>query len=165
MTLRNTIPGLLLVLMLAACGGGDTALANARPTPDALASAALEAIEAGDEDALAGLMITRAEYETLLWPALPDRDQMPFEFAWSVTAPQSRKARRRALSEYHGVPMELERVELGDDVERHDGFALHRRSRIRVRRTDTGVVGMLPLMDGLVEMDGRWKFMNFVDDV
>lgn len=164
MTLPNTIPGLLLVLVLAACGG-EPPLANARATPEALASAALEAIEAGDEDALAGLMITRAEYETLLWPALPDRDQMPFDFAWSVTAPQSRKARRRVLSEYRGVPMELERVELGDDVERYEAFTLHRRARIRVRRTDTGVVGMLPLMDGLVEMDGRWKFMNFVDDV
>lgn len=41
----------------------------------------------------------------------------------------------------------------------------YRRSRMWVRRTDTGETGMLPLMDTLLEMEGGWRFMNFVDDV
>ncbi|MFW5947918.1 MAG: hypothetical protein ACOCUW_05450 [Gemmatimonadota bacterium] len=140
-------------------------LANAKDSPEALARAALDALRAGDEDRLAALMITRDEYERLLWPALPDREQMPFDFAWSVTAPRSREARRRAVAEYEGVPLELVRVELGEAVERHGTFTLYRRSRMRVRRTDTGEEGLLPLMDTLVEMGGDWKFMNFVDTV
>jgi hypothetical protein len=159
----------LLFLFLAATASGcsdlaaGTPLAEARRSPEALARAALDAIEAGDEERLAGLMISREEYETLLWPVLPDRNQMPFEFVWSITAPRSRKARRNALADYQGVPLELVRVEIGDDVEAYDAFVLHRRARMWVRRADTGDVGVLPLMDTLVQMDGGWKFMNFVD--
>lgn len=139
-------------------------LANGHGSPEALAQVALDAIAQGDGDGLMALIVSRDEYETLLWPVLPDRHQMPFEFAWSITAPRSRKARRAAIAEYEGVPFELERVELGADVERYDEFTLYRRSRMWVRRTDTGVIGVLPLMDTVVEMDGGWKFMNFVDD-
>jgi hypothetical protein len=157
----------LLLVGSAGCAGDasiDSPLAHAQASPEALAEAALDALSAGDEAALAALMITRDEYETLLWPDLPDRDQMPFEFVWSITGPRSRKARTRAVAEYRDLPLELLRVELGDDVERYDRFAIHRRSRMWVRRTDSGEEGVLPLMDTLVEMDGGWKFMNFVED-
>jgi hypothetical protein len=165
----GSLRGLLLVSALAAAiaGCSDRAtgspLAEARRSPEALAEAALEAIGAGDEDALHALMITREEYENLLWPVLPDREQMPFEFVWSITAPRSRKARREAIREYGDLPLELVRVELGDDVEAYDEFVLYRDSRMVVRRSDTGTEGVLPLMDTLIEMDGGWKFMNFVE--
>ena len=61
--------------------------------------------------------------------------------------------------------MDLVGVELGDDVEAYEEFSLYRDARIRVRRTDTGAEGLLPLMDTVVEMGGGWKFMNFIDDV
>lgn len=165
---RGGFLGLLLVLTLAgaaACTDMAKAspLTHARRSPEALARAAIEAVQAGDEDALAALLITRSEYESLLWPVLPDRDQMPFEFAWSFTAPRSRKARRAAIAEYEGVPLELVRVEVGKDVEQYEELALYRRSRMVVRRTDTGEEGLLPLMDTLVEMGDGWKFMNYVD--
>lgn len=161
------IGGLAVGLALAACSDRATGspLSEARRSPEALARAALDAVSAGDEDRLAALMVRRDEYERLLWPVLPDREQMPFDFAWSITAPRSRKARRSAIAEYEGVALELEleRVELGNDVERYPDFTLYRRSRMWVRRTDTGAVGVLPLMDTVVEMGGGWKFMNFVD--
>lgn len=169
---RRTSRLLALALACAAMAGGlagcsdlatGSPLAEARRSPEALAEAALTALEAGDEERLTSLLITRDEYESLLWPVLPDRDQMPFDFVWSITGPRSRKARERALGEYRGVPLELVRVELGDDVERYDAFTLYRRSRMWVRRPDTGVTGVLPLMDTLVEMEGGWKFMNYVD--
>jgi hypothetical protein len=141
-------------------------LADARRSPEALANAALDAINAGDEDGLVSLMITRDEYENLVWPILPDRNQMPFAFAWSITGPRSRKARNSVLNDYRGVPLELVRVELGqgENVEHYNELTLYRRSRMVVRRTDTGAEGVLPLMDTLIEMNGGWKFMNFVDD-
>ncbi len=160
-------PWCLVALLAALTVGCQDApaspLAHGASTPDELAASALQAVANGDEEQLGRLMITREEYETLLWPVLPDRDQMPFDFAWSITGPRSRKARRNVLSEYRGVPLELVRVELGDEVETYDEFALYRRSRMIVRRTDTGAEGVLPLMDTLVEMQGAWKFMNFVD--
>jgi hypothetical protein len=164
--LHRKLPRLLAaVLVLALVGCESSPLSNAHRSPEALARAAIEAVQAGDEDALAALMITREEYETLLWPELPDRNQMPFTFAWSVTGPRSRKARRQALEDFRDIPLELVRVELGDDIERYPSFTLCRDARMWVRRADTGAEGMMPLMDTVVEMEGRWKFMNFVEDV
>lgn len=157
-----------VLITTAACSGSELArhspLADARTSPTALGRAALEAVIAGDDEALDSLMITRDEYQTLLWPVLPDRFQMPFDFVWSVTGPRSRKARRGTIATYQGVPMRLERVELGEDVERYEEFTLYRGARMWVRREDTGAVGVLPLMDALVEMEGGWKFMNFVEE-
>jgi hypothetical protein len=140
-------------------------LANARSSPEALARAALAAVTANDEEALSALMVTRDEYETLLWPSLPDGNQMPFDFVWSLTGPRSRKARREVLGEYGGLPLELVKVDLGEDIEEYEGFALYREARMTVRRKDDGREGVFPLMDVLVVMDGGWKFLNFVEDI
>ncbi len=140
-------------------------MSNARNSPEVLARAALEAVSANDEGALVPLMVTREEYETLLWPSLPDRDYMPFDFVWSITGPRSRKARGEVLGEYGGVPLELVSVDLGEDVEVYEAFTLYRDARMRVRRTDTGQEGTFPLMDALVHMGDGWKFLNFVEDV
>lgn len=162
---RTLVVAALGAALALACAPAERSpLRNAHPSPDALAAAALQAIATADEERLSDLMITREEYETLLWPALPDRDQMPFAFAWSITGPRSRMARREVMADYGDAPLELIRVELGADVERHADFALYRRSRMIVRRMDTGEEGVLPLMDTLVEMKGGWKFMNFVSE-
>ena len=169
---RDLRAWLLLLLGLgtafAAMGCSDAVagspLANARSSPEALATAALAAVTAGDEEALSALMITREEYETLLWPVLPDRHQMPFDFVWSLTGPRSRKARREVLDTYGGLPLELLEVDLGEDIEAYEAFTLYREARMRVRRTDTGQEGVFPLMDVLVVMDGAWKFMNFSEN-
>lgn len=160
------LPLLLTSWMGTACSdlAEGSPLAEARTSPEALARAALEAVVAMDEEALSGLMITRDEYLNLLWPSLPDRNQMPFDFVWSVTGPRSRKARRVVLEEYGGLPLELVRVDLGEDVEEYEEFTLYRDARMTVRRTDTGQEGIFPLMDSLVVMGGGWKFMNFAED-
>lgn len=158
------VVALLTVLALACSPAEPSPLENAHPSPDALAAAALTAIATNDEEYLRDLMITREEYETRLWPALPDRNQMPFAFVWSITGPRSRMARQKIMGDYREVPLELVRVELGADVERHEEFTLYRRSRMIVRRKDTGDEGAFPLMDTLVEMKGGWKFMNFVSE-
>lgn len=167
---RRRGPVLLLLVtswMVSACSdlAEGTPLAYARTSPEALARAALAAVATNDEETLSALMITRDEYETLLWPSLPDRHQMPFDFAWSVTGPRSRKARRVVLEEYGGLPLELVKVDLGGDVEEYDAFTLYREARMTVRRTDTGQEGTFPLMDTLVVMGGGWKFLNFVEDI
>ncbi len=156
---------LLLVSALAACSDLAEAspLANAYKSPEALADAALAALAERDDVALRELMITREEYETLLWPSMPDREHMPFDFVWSVTGPRSRKARGEALDRFGGLPMELVSIELGDEVERYDDFALHKGATMKVRRGDTGEEGRLPMIDVLVELGGGWKFMNYVE--
>lgn len=141
-------------------------LANAYTSPEALAAAALEAIDARSDSTLAALMITRAEYEGLLWPEMPDGEYTPFAFIWSQTLPESRSARRNVMREYEEVGLRLVSVDLGPDatIERYPSFTLYRDARMTVRRADTGAEEVFPLMDALVEMDGGWKYMNYRDD-
>ena len=141
-------------------------LLNAYASPEALAEAAIDAVEAQDDSTLAGLMIQRVEYEGLLWPEMPDGEYTPFDFIWSQTLPPSRSARRSILEKYEGIDLELVSVDLGgeDTIERYPSFTLYRDARMTVRRTDTGEEGIFPLMDALVEMDGGWKYMNYRDD-
>jgi len=159
----------ILVLVAGSWGCSEVAsaspLSNARTSPEALARSALEAVQAHDDQALASLQVTRQEYEQLLWPALPDREYMPFDFVWSLTGPRSRKARGEVMGEFGGLPLELVRVELGEEVEEYPEFTLYREARMTVRRTDTGQEGTFPLMDVVVRMGDGWKFLNFVEDV
>lgn len=160
----TTIALLLALFTLAGCASElapDSPLSNARRSPEALAEAALEAIRAQDEEAVAALMVTRDEYETLLWPSLPDRNSVSFDFVWGMSAPRSRKARREALQDYGGLPLEVVRVDPGDDTEVYDDFTLYMDAELIVRRTDTGQEGRMPMMNVLVHMDGGWKFLNF----
>ena len=158
--------GAACLVLLSSCTDLATAspLSNAYRSPEVLARAALAAVAGEDREALAALMITREEYETFVWPSLPDAQYTPFDFVWSVTGPRSRKARNVVMADFGGLPLELISVDLGEDREEYEGFTLHKDARMRVRRTDTGDEGEFPLMDVLVEMDRGWKFMNFREE-
>ena len=140
-------------------------MANGRKSPEALAEAALAALFTSDAEGLDALRVTREEYETLLWPSLPDRDHVPFDFVWSITGPRSRKARREVVSEYGGLPLVLVSVDLGEKREEYDEFTLFQEARMTVRNPETGIEGLIPLMDVIVEMGGGWKFLNFGEDL
>ncbi len=164
-TLRGSLTALTLLAM-AGCSdlGTESPLSHARTSPEALAAVALEAVAEQNDSLLNTLLITREEYETLLWPVMPDKETTPFEFVWGMAAPRSRKARGEVMSDFQGIPLELVKVDLGDEIEAYDEFTFYRDARMTVRRTDTGEEGIFPLMDVLVVMDGGWKFMNFKDD-
>lgn len=163
---RSRIAALALALSLGACAPSelatDSPLANAYRTPEALAEAALLTIAAGDQEGLHALLITREEYETLVWPVLPDsRGSTTFEFVWGISEPRNRKGRREVIEDFRGIPLEVVSVDPGDDIEAYDEFVLYKEAILTVRRTDTGQEGRMGFMDVLIEMDGGWKFMNF----
>jgi hypothetical protein len=169
-TTHRTTRFALLALALLGAGActdavASSPLSNAYRSPEALAEAAVAALVSRDEAALTALAIGREEYETLLWPELPDGQHVTFDFVWGMSHPRTRKAQRKHLRTYEGIPLEVVRVELGEEKEVYESFALHKDSRLFVRNTDTGEEGQLPLMDVLVEMDGAWKFLNFRDDL
>lgn len=153
-------------LAASACSdlAADSPLAHARTTPETLAEAGLEALTAGDEDALNRLLLSRDEYRDIVWPLLPDGEYVDFDFVWGMSAPRNRKALRNLVSDYQTIAMELVSVDLGDEIEEYEGLTLYKEARMTVRRTDTGAEGILPMMDVLVHMGGGWKFMNFRDD-
>jgi len=122
---------------------------------------ALSAVERGDGEALGALLVTREEYETVLWPELPDRQYTPFEFVWSLASTNNRKGLRQLLSGYGGMRLELVSVTFDGEPEVHDHFTLYPDVRVRVRRPDDGAEGTLPSFDVLVKVGGGWKLMNY----
>lgn len=155
----------LLLGGAAACAeeGGGPHLTAAHASPEALAEAALDALRASDESALGALVVTREEYETLLWPSLPDTAWVTFDFIWGMSMPRTRKARRAQIEEYGGMPLRLVRVEMEGEREVYPTFTLHKDARMVVQNTATGEEGQIPLMDVVVEMDGEWKLLNLRD--
>ena len=95
-SLRLVAVLLAILTLVPACSdlAAGSPLSNARKTPEALAEAALAAIATEDVETLNQLLVTRDEYETLLWPSLPDGDYVSFDFVWGMSAPRSRKGRR-----------------------------------------------------------------------
>jgi hypothetical protein len=163
-TARAGLALVVIATLLSGCSDLATGspLSNAYRTPEALAEAALEAIAGEDAEALQALLITRDEYESLVWPILPDsRGSTTFEFVWSISNPRNRKARREVLDDFGGIPLEVVSVDLGDEIEAYDEFVLYKEAILTVRRTDTGQEGRMGFLDVLIEMNGGWKFMNF----
>ena len=147
---------------LAACSdaAANSPLENARSSKEAVARALLEAVEDRDTAAIRALVVTREEYEELIWPELPDRDQMPFDFAWSLNRAGSRKGIAELVDRLGGAPLALESFHFDEDPEVYAGFTLHRGARVLARRGDTGAIGRVPSLDVLVEYGGGWKLMN-----
>jgi hypothetical protein len=157
---RRGVAALLSLSLLTGCAP-DTPLENAAGSPEALVESVLSAVAAKDEAALKALLVTREEYETLLWPEMPDKDYTPFEFVWSLAQTNSRKGIRQVLSSYGGLRLELVSVEFPEDPEVYESFTMRPGARVVVRRPDTGEEGVLPTFDVFVEYGGGWKLLNY----
>lgn len=136
-------------------------LANAERSEGALVEAVLGALVDADRVALQGFLLSREEYETFVWPELPDREHTPFEFVWSMNEVNSRKGLNQLLATYGGLTLEVVSVTFTEEPEVYDSFALHPGVEVKVRRTDTGEEGVLPTFDVFVEYGGRWKLLNY----
>jgi hypothetical protein len=148
---------------LQACNRAEAspALANAAGSEEALVEAVLEALVDSDRVALQGFLVSREEYETLLWPHMPDQEYTPFEFVWGLNEVNTRKGLDQLLSGYGGIEMELVGMDFPSEPEVYDNFTFHIDVDVMVRRTDTEEVGVLPSFDVLVEYGGTWKLLNY----
>lgn len=153
----------LAVILLQGCRDADarSPLANAERSEGALVEAVLGALADKDRVALQGFLLSRAEYETFLWPELPDSEHTPFEFVWSLNEVNSRKGLNQLLSTWGGMTLELVSVNFTEEPEVHDSFTLHPGVEVTVRRADTGEEGILPSFDVFVEYGGSWKLLNY----
>ena len=147
---------------LAGCGGaGEVSLANAQESEVALAAAVSAALETSDRGALQGLLVTRDEYEHVLWPEMPDGEYTPFDFVWGLNEINSGKGLRDLLYDFGGQSLEIVSVTLPDETESYETFTLHKGVEVVVRRTDTGEEGILSSFDVFVEHESGWKLLNY----
>jgi hypothetical protein len=161
--LRRAVRATVLALAATACAeaSAGVVMEGFSESAEDVIRTALTAVEHQDRVALAALLVTREEYETILWPELPDRQYTPFEFVWSLASTNNRKGLRQLLAEFGGVSLELVSVTFDGEPEVHDHFTIYPDARVRVRRKDDGIEGTLPSFDVLVKVGGGWKLMNY----
>lgn len=163
------------LLAATACGRADASSAdaassetssapvmeNAFPSAEALVEAALEAVADEDREAMKSLLVTRDEHLDLLWPSLPESEQMTFEYARWLNEHNTGKAIARALERFGGREFRLRRIEYTKDTETYPGFTLHRGATLMVERMSDGAEGELTLVDVLVERPEGWKLLDY----
>jgi len=163
-TVGSAFAGLLLSVasVLGGCAGEESSpLAQTRGSPSELVQAVLDAAELKDEEALRGFLLTREEYQTWLWPEMPDQKYTPFDFVWSINDTNNRKGLRQLLARLGGMDLEVLSVTFDEDPEVYESFTLHPGAKVVARRNDTGQEGPLPSFDVLVEYGDAWKLMNY----
>lgn len=151
----------------AGAGCGDVAqaraLVHARESPEAVARAVLDGIENQNERKLESLLVTREEHRALLWPHLPERETLPFDYVRKLNRHNSREGLEAALRKWGGAELELVQTEFTREPEHYDNFTLHRGTRVWVRRASDGEEGFIDTLDVLLEWNGGWKPMNYAE--
>lgn len=160
---RSASVVIALLVAVLACDdvAARAALDHGQETEEALVEAVLEALVREDREALQGLLVSREEYEGLLWPSLPDKEFTQFEFVWGLNEANSRKGLGQLLSRYGGLQLELVSITLSPESEVYDSFTLYQGVEVKVRRSDTGEEGILSSFDVLVDHGGSWKLLNY----
>lgn len=155
-----------LALAVAACGenlAARSGLSNPYPGDRAVIQAALDALADADRAAMEALLLTREEHRTLVWDSLPEKNYFSFDYVRELNERNTEKAITRALERYGGQELELLEVSYGKVAETYGDVTLHRGAKIRVRRASDGREGEIDLVDVLLERNGGWTLMNYVE--
>ncbi|MGD2154677.1 MAG: hypothetical protein PVG79_15515 [Gemmatimonadales bacterium] len=158
---RSALGAAFTALLVVGGGCADTGLVGSQASADALARTVLDGLEARDRRALETLLVTREEHRDLLWSELPESNHLRFDVARELNVRNTREGLTRALDRFGGQRYELVAIEFTDAPEIYETFTLHRGTALRVRRSSDGREGNLPILDVVLERNGRWKLMNF----
>ena len=156
---------LLLALALAGCGAPPP-LADTRSSPEALATAVLDALADGDADRLAALALNGREFRDVVWPALPaSRPErgVPVSYAWGDLNQKSANALRRLVARWGGHRFTLLDVAYDGGTTDYGAFRVHRETRLRVRDENGREIEMRFYGSTLVR-GGEHKVFSFVVD-
>jgi len=138
--------------------GGATSL-------EGLAGAFLAGLEHQDERALHALRVTRAEFETILWPEFPESrpiTHIPVSEAWGFETAKSLAGASRAVGSFGGRHLAFLRVDYAR-TETFRNFDLLRDVRILIRDPRDGRAIGLAYVPSVVERHGRYKALIFKD--
>ncbi|MEZ5416796.1 MAG: hypothetical protein R2708_05580 [Vicinamibacterales bacterium] len=152
-----------LVASLAACAPRVAPLAHTASSPEALASAVLAALAAGDRETLVGLALSESEFRDYVWPDLPaarPERNLPFSYVWGDLHQKSEASLAVTLDAMRGRRQELVEVRFGE-VTPYATYTVHRQARFTVRGAD-GTTEDVAVCGSFLERDGRWKVFSYV---
>ena len=158
---------LTVLLLTAALGGCAPAqpFANAQPSRHVLALAVLDGLARRDLDALRSLALSEAEFQTHVWPALPEsraERNLPFSDFWADIHQKSEVGLQRLLATHGGRRYELIELRFGGQPQRYAGYVIHRDPAFVVGQN--GVPAELRLTGAVIEMSGSWKLVSYAVD-
>jgi len=154
---------LFTLLTLPGCTPTPAPLQHTFDTPAAVARAVLAAVSAGDEPALASLVLSEQEFRDHVWPSLPaarPERNLPFSYVWGDLRQKSQASLAAVLGQYRGHRLTLVDVRFGEST-RYDGYVVHRDSVFVVTSAD-GTSQDVRLCGSMIEQQGRWKVFSYV---
>ena len=157
---------LLLVLAIAGCGAPPPPLANTHPSPEALATAVLDALALNDRDRLAALALNGQEFRDIVWPALPSSRPergVPVSYAWADLRQKSSNALRRLVAQWGGRRFTLLGVAYDGETTDYGPYLVHRETRLRLLDESGREVEMHFYGSTLVRGDEHRVFSYVVD--
>ena len=163
---------LLLVSLLAvgACDWpgrpGIRPLAHTYESPEQLARAVLEALEARDAAALRRLALTEQEFGDHVWPSLPaarPERNLPLSYVWGDLHQKSEAFLATTLTGLGGRRLTLRQVSFTGGTTDYGPFKVHRKSQLTVR-DDDGTDRHLRVFGSVLEQGGRFKVFSYVVD-
>jgi hypothetical protein len=163
---HESIPGLLIVVMLAQACAERPQLSHTFRSEHALAERVLGALAARDIAVLEALPLSEQEFEQVVWPDLPaSRPEMnlPADYAWRTLAQNSRGYLARLLATHGGRRYRLVRIDFDGETTHYDAFVVHRKSRL-VIQDEAGHERTLRLFGSVLERAGEFKLFSYVAD-
>ena len=143
----------------------DMEVTGGARSPEALARLLLEALQVGDEHALHALRLTRAEFNTILWPELPESrpiTHITSDDAWEMSEGQSQAGVKRAVGTWGSHQLELVTLETSEPVS-YRNFRLLRQVVLVCQDRSTGNEVRLKFAPSFLERHGRYKVVTFRD--
>jgi hypothetical protein len=139
-------------------------LAGTAASPEALATAVVDAMRAGDLAGLRALAVTEEEFRAHVWPELPaarPERNVPFDFVWERLEQASEAHLRQTLAVLGEPPLELRRVEFAGETSVYGDVVVHRKTQLVVNQPD-GRERVVRLFGSTIEQNGRYKVFSYV---
>lgn len=158
----------LILLLSVGCriaGREPRSLRHAQPSAEALAERVLEALAKQDEQSLKGLVLTKEEFCTYVWPELPSSEikNLTCDWVWDSFYPSDVAGLRQTLRMHGGKQYSLVRVRFAKGVTEYKTFKVHEESRVVVK-DDSGQEREFKLFGSMLELEGQFKLLSFVVD-
>jgi hypothetical protein len=155
-----------LVVLFSGCQRPPPPVGATQPSPEALATAVLEAIANRDDARLRGLALTEIEFRTRVWPGLPasrpERNLTP-DYVWRDLAQKSEASRRSLVTRLGGQRFTLRAVEFLGETTPHATFSVSRKTELVVA-DEHGAEQRLRVFGSVLRIDGAVKVFSYVVD-
>ena len=143
-----------------------TSLNDGAASRSALVTRFVRALEKNDTTALAKLVVTRAEFGTLIYPtspnAAPPYRQSP-QLVWLTRAASTEKSAGRLLRRFGGKPLGYAGYACDDKSVREGANRLWSGCVVRFTEPGSRDTTRLRLFGSVVERDGRFKFLSLTN--